>query len=140
MKRVLLLSIATVSIVLFVAALPQQKSRKALESQRRTQLEEMMKDPAVVNFMMDRIASNNTLRSMMMQKMIRRADSDSTWMGNMVGMMNGDYPMHSMMMQMMTGQGMMYRNRSGYQGMMNNGGMMSHRGMMMQDDSSTHRR
>jgi hypothetical protein len=93
-----------------------------------------------VNFMMDRIASNNTLRSMMMQKMIRRADSDSTWMGNMVGMMNGDYPMHSMMMQMMTGQGMMYRNRSGYQGMMNNGGMMSHRGMMMQDDSSTHRR
>jgi hypothetical protein len=128
------LAVLIIAVLLFYGSAPQAKGSKGIDQSRHMQLMEMMQDSTMLYLMMDHIASNNAMSSMMMGKMIQRADNDSVWMNNMLGMMYRNQAMHSMMMQMMGGMGTMHQ---GHAGMMNQGGMMMQPYPMKQNDSKT---
>ena len=116
MKRIVSIAAFATIVLVFVAASPQEKQEHRMDSQKHMQLMEMMKDSAIMNTMMDHIASNRNMSSMMMGKMIRHAQSDSSMMSTMCGMTLHDQSMHSLMLNMMMGGG----------GMMQHDGMVNH--------------
>lgn len=107
MKRTVFAAIAVSLMVLFVAACQQEVAQT--DQQKQAQISEMMKDSSMVNMMMDHIASDYHLQSMMMQKMIQRAKSDRVAMTQIGKMMTDDMEMRSIL-QKMTDVGMMKKD------------------------------
>lgn len=110
MKRTVFAAIAVSLTVLFVAACEQYKQEVTqTDQQKQAQISEMMQDSSMVNMMMDHIASDYHLQSMMMQKMIQHAKSDRVAMTQIGKMMTDDMEMRSIM-QKMTGEEMMKKD------------------------------
>lgn len=110
MKRTVFAAIAVSLMVLFVAACQQYKQEaQQTDQQKQAQITEMMQDSSMVNMMMDHIASDYHLQSMMMQKMIQRAKSDRVAMTQIGKMMTDDMEMRSIL-QKMTDVGMMKKD------------------------------
>lgn len=109
MKRTVFLAIAVSLMVLFVAACQQEV--KQTDQQKQAQITEMMQDSTMVSMMMDHIASDYHLQSLMMQKMIEHAKSDRTAMTQIGKMMTDDMEMRSLV-QKMTGEEMMKKDSS----------------------------
>ncbi len=98
---------ASVAVFLMVAFLStgaqaQEKTKKST-SENKQMMEQMMKDPLMMNMMMDRIADDKHMRMEMMEKMMKHSESDSSEMMDMCKMMMKNKKMHDMMM----GGGMM---------------------------------
>ena len=95
--------IAVFVLALLFAFVPfinaQEKSTEKKES-KMMQDEDMQK-------CMDKIAFDEHMRGMMMQKMMDHTISDSSGMMQMCKMMMDNHEMHKMMMKMMHGEGMM---------------------------------
>lgn len=107
MKRTILSAIAVSLMVLFVAACQQDKQvAKQTDQQKQAQITKIMQDSSMVSMMMDHIASDYHLQSMMMQKMIQHAKSDRVAMTQIGKMMTDDMEMRSIL-QKMTGEEMM---------------------------------
>jgi hypothetical protein len=107
MRTKIFSAIAVSLMVLFVAACQQEV--KQTDQQKQLQIKEMMQDSSMVNMMMDHIASDYDLQSMMMQKMIQHAKSDRVAMTQIGKMMTDDMEMRSMM-QKITGAEMMKKD------------------------------
>ena len=99
--------VAALLTVIFLFAGAQAQEKKVKTTDQKEQMMEMMKDPSMMNMMMDRIASDPHMRTMMMDKMMMHAKSDSASMMSMCRRMMKDKDMHDMMMKMMMGGGMM---------------------------------
>ncbi len=68
---------------------------------KHMQMLEMLKDSVMMDLMMDHIASDNQMRTTMMDKMIYYAIGDTTRMMEMCNMMINDKRMLSMLLKMM---------------------------------------
>lgn len=103
MKRLLIPSVALLLLSLFFDAQAQDRQQKDLDPKKHVQMMEMMKDKAMMETMMDHMASDKNMRMAMMQKMMQHAKKDSSSMMEMCKKMMDDQDMHSMMMKMMGG-------------------------------------
>ncbi len=109
MKRSLIAAFAVTLLIVF-ASIAQDKP-KQVDSQKQKHMMEMMKDPAMMDMMMDHVASNKDMRTKMMDRMMSHMKGDMDSKMDMCKSMMKDKEMHSCMMKSM-------------EGMMNHDGMM----------------
>lgn len=97
MKKIALTTVVLSLALFLVSGLAQEKKQTGTERQEHMMME-MMKDSSMVSMMMDHIASDRHLRMMMMEKMMRYANQDSSCMMEMCAkMMKGKKNNESMM-------------------------------------------
>ena len=103
MKQFRLAAFSAVLFALFASASGQDMKQMGKDEHKQMQIMEMVKDSSMMDMMMDRIASDEHMRTMMMEKMMLHAKADSGSMMAMCGKMMDDSDMHSMMKKMMDG-------------------------------------
>ena len=99
MKALSVLTLSASLLVFFVTAATSQENQ--MDQKKHKQMMEMMKDSTMVSMMMEHMAKDDHLRSMMMSKMMEACKSDTSKMMDMCKMMMEDKDMHSTMMKMM---------------------------------------
>ncbi|QQS37189.1 MAG: hypothetical protein IPM56_04335 [Ignavibacteriales bacterium] len=97
------LFVAVLTAVFFAATLAANAQEKPTEKKEH----KMMMQDEDMQKCMDKIASDEHMRGMMMQKMMEHTKSDSSGMMQMCKMMMDNPEIHKMMMKMMHGEGMM---------------------------------
>lgn len=103
MKYCLFLAVITAVIIIVSPAttLTQEKQKSMKFDQKQMLVMELMRDSSSVNMLMDRLASDSSMRTKLMDKIINRVQHDSSAVIQIGKMIKGNKEIHSIMMKMM---------------------------------------